>query len=186
MLPSGREVNVLGQEHWIGDEVCVLVDLDDVIGVVIDPDLNLGLVDVGIHWRDDFCPVGTRPYNCEASIVFDADDPDSKFAIIPAPAGRHGADCCPGCDEEKTAFRTRVRPAEMERLIDWLSGLPRGQASSLGVGLMLWRGARTPDGRAAVEWVTDDLLASEDRSSFPVHGTSTVSVVDLGLEGARP
>lgn len=180
LLPSGREVTVIGRECWTGDEVCVLVELDDIVCVVVDPEPDDGLVSLALYWRNALCPVGSRPYNCEASVLFDADDPEVPFAIIPAPAGGHG-DCCPGCDEEQTSFRTALRAPDIGAVVGWLAGLPRRGYRPLGAGLTLWRGAWAPDRRAAVELVTDDLLRSEDRDCLPVHGPSTVSVVDLGL-----
>jgi len=170
----------MGTECWAGDEVCIVLELDDVVCVVVDPEPDDGLLSLALYWRDAGSPAGSRPYNCEASVRFDADDPEVPFAIMPAPAGRH-AECCPGTDEEQTSFRTAVRPADLDAVVDWLAGLPRQACRPLGVGLTLWRGAWSPERRAAVELVTDELLRAEDRDRLPAHGPSTVRIVDLGL-----
>lgn len=179
-LPSGREIRVRGPECWTGDETCILLELDDTVCVVVDPEPDDGLVSLALFWRDAVSPPGSRPYNCQASVLFDADASEIPFAIAPAPAGEHG-ECCPGSDEEQTAFRTAVRPADLGAVVDRLAGLPRRAYRPLGTGLALWRGAWTPDRRAAVELVTDALLRGEDRDRLPEHGPSTARVVDLGL-----
>jgi len=71
-LPSGREVTVMGTECWAGDEVCIVLELDDVVCVVVDPEPDDGLLSLALYWRDAGSPAGSRPYNCEASVRFDA------------------------------------------------------------------------------------------------------------------
>lgn len=171
VLPSGRRLLVgEREESW------VTLELDDGIRIVVDLDepesayLSLHRARTGLDG-----PPATRPYHCEATVLFGGSPDALVIRDIPFAAHQRRCEHCP--PDHRSAFSAPMPVDRLTACLDVLSRFPvRADPWSVpATGAMLWRGRIDGQGRALIELFADDELLWDD-------GIDVVDHVDLGLD----